>query len=87
MKIEHLVKLANNIAAFFESEPDIAKAQKGVADHIRNFWDPRMRRQMMSRLDEPGTGLSKLAHDALVTYRKELTPADKAPSPFPSAGA
>jgi formate dehydrogenase subunit delta len=73
MDIHHLVKMANNIGDFFAAEPDKAKAAKGVADHIRNFWEPRMRREMLSYIDQAsGEGLSDIALTALRTYRKEL---------------
>jgi len=73
MDIHHLVKMANNIGNFFESEPDKAKAAKGVADHIRSFWEPRMRRQMFTYLDESaGEGLNELVLTALRRHRTEL---------------
>ena len=73
MDIHHLVKMANDIGDFFESEPDKAKGAKGVAEHIRNFWDPRMRRQILTHVDQAsGAGLKDLALTALRTHRKEL---------------
>jgi formate dehydrogenase subunit delta len=73
MDIHHLVKMANNIGDFFESEPDKSKGAKGVADHIRSFWDPRMRRQIFAHIDQTsGEGLSELVLAALSTHRKEL---------------
>jgi formate dehydrogenase subunit delta len=73
MDIHHLVKMANNIGDFFAAEPDKAKAAKGVANHIRSFWEPRMRRQIFSHIDQAsGEGLSELALTALRTHRKEL---------------
>jgi len=76
MDIGHLTKLANNIGAFFEAERDRAKAVQGVANHLRSFWEPRMRRQIFVHLDEKnGEGLSPIVIEALQSYRKELTPA------------
>jgi formate dehydrogenase subunit delta len=40
---EKLVYMANQIASFFASQP--ADAATGVAKHINDFWEPRMRRQ------------------------------------------
>ena len=75
MDIHHLVHMANNIGAFFAAEPDKAKGAQGVANHIKSFWEPRMRRQILSYLDEKsGEGLSELVLAALRTHRKELTP-------------
>jgi formate dehydrogenase subunit delta len=73
MDIHHLIKMANNIGSFFESEPDRPKAVKAVADHIRSFWDPRMRTQILRYLDEGKTeGLSPIALDALRTHAQAL---------------
>jgi len=75
MDIHHLVEMANNIGAFFAAEPDKAKGAQGVASHIKSFWEPRMRREILSYVDEKsGEGLSELVLSALRTHRKELTP-------------
>ena len=47
MDNNNLIKMANNIGAFFKSEPDRALAIQGVEQHIRNFWEPRMRKQIV----------------------------------------
>ena len=74
MDIHHLVKMANSIGEFFGSEPDKAKGAKGVADHIRSFWDPRMRRQIFTHIDQTsGEGLSDLVLTALRSHRNELS--------------
>ena len=39
---ETLVRMANQIADFFKIQP-ANEAVAGTADHIRRFWDPRMR--------------------------------------------
>jgi formate dehydrogenase subunit delta len=73
MDIHRLIKLANDIGAFFEADKD--NGARGVATHLRNFWDPRMRRQILTYLDEQnGEGLSDLVLEALRTHREELTP-------------
>ena len=73
MDIHHLVKMANSIGDFFISEPDKAKGVKGVADHIRSFWDPRMRREIFAHIDKTsGEGLTEIVLTALRTHRKEL---------------
>jgi len=48
VKIEYLVKMANEIGAFFASEPDPEQAVNAVAGHLRRFWDPRMRAQIVA---------------------------------------
>ena len=43
-----LVKMANEIAAFFEAEADPVARLDGIAGHLKRFWDPRMRRALFS---------------------------------------
>jgi formate dehydrogenase subunit delta len=70
-----LVKMANEIAAFFEADPDAARAQAGVVDHLRRFWDPRMRRELYGWLDaHGGEGLGPLARAAITAHRQALLP-------------
>lgn len=53
--------MANDIAAFFAAEPDAEAAAEQVANHLRKFWDPRMREQVRQIVQQGGTGLSALA--------------------------
>ena len=68
MDIHHLVTMANQIADFFRtSNPDRAEAVAATAHHLRNFWDPRMRREIIARLHD-GVGvadLNEVARDAI----------------------
>lgn len=64
MDIERLVKMANDIAHFFHSEPDHDEAVKGVLGHIQRFWDPRMRKALAAHVDQGGSGLIPLALEA-----------------------
>jgi formate dehydrogenase subunit delta len=73
MDIQRLVKMANDIAAFFEAEPDVSKGARGVADHLKNFWDPRMRRQILAYADEQqGARLKPIVLQALRLHRAEI---------------
>jgi formate dehydrogenase subunit delta len=47
MNAEHLVRMANQIGAFFEAMPDREQAVRDIADHLRRSWDPRMRQQLL----------------------------------------
>jgi len=47
MDIHRLVKMANEIGAFFESAADRTEAVTSIAAHLRNFWEPRMRAQII----------------------------------------
>jgi formate dehydrogenase subunit delta len=60
MDPQHLVDMVNEIAAFFAGE-DAAKAADNVANHLRRYWDPRMRRQIVAHASAGGEGLSEVA--------------------------
>jgi formate dehydrogenase subunit delta len=44
---EKLIYMANQIAGFFAAQGE-EHAVAGVADHIRKFWDPQMRRELVA---------------------------------------
>lgn len=60
MTAAELVRMANQIAAFNAAYPP-EEALRGVEEHIRAFWDPRMRRLMAEHLAAGGEGLTDLA--------------------------
>ena len=75
MEAHKLVKMANEIAAFFHAEPDQGVAIEGVASHLKRFWDPRMRRELLRWVDEhDGEGLTELAAAAIKANRDRLLP-------------
>jgi formate dehydrogenase subunit delta len=55
MKPEKLVMMANQIGVFFASQKGDAAVQ-GILDHIKKFWDPRMRSAILAHLDAGGVG-------------------------------
>jgi len=80
MNPEHLAVMVNDIANFFAVEPDHALAVNSVASHLKKFWDPRMRRQIVAYLREHGGGeLSELAR-AGVTRLGEIDEAQARPA-------
>ena len=58
-----LVKMANEISYFFRLKPE-EQAIAGTANHIKRFWDPRMRKKMAEHLAHGGEGLTPLAREA-----------------------
>ena len=58
-----IVRMANQIATFFNSQPEADRA-KGVANHINKFWEPRMRREFFAVVDGGGEGLLPLVIEA-----------------------
>lgn len=73
MSPEKLVMMANQIGTFFISqEPD--KAPAVIADHIRKFWDPRMRAAILDHVRSGGEGLLpqvRLAIEQLAQQEKQ----------------
>jgi formate dehydrogenase subunit delta len=65
MKTERLVHMANQIADFFAAYPR-EQAVAGVADHLKKFWDPRMRAALIEYARNGGAGLRDLAAAAIV---------------------
>ncbi len=65
MDNSNLIKMANNIGSFFQSEPDRELAVQGVEQHIRNFWEPRMRKQITDYLSNGGADLMDIVADAV----------------------
>ena len=76
MKTEHLIEMANQIGDFFASMPDRDQALVDIAEHIRRFWEPRMRRTILASLDDPTESetMSPIVREALTRARDALTP-------------
>ncbi len=65
MDVRRLVAMANDIARYFASEPDREAGAEGVADHLRKFWTPRMREQLVVYLHSDGAELSELSREGV----------------------
>jgi formate dehydrogenase subunit delta len=64
-----VVRLANDIAAQFRHlPPDEAAAD--VANHIRRFWDPRMRAELLALADQRQADLDDGAFAAVELLRE-----------------
>jgi len=77
-----LIKMANDIGRFFAAPaaPGPARDQAlfGIADHIKRFWDPRMRSAILAALDAgQAQALEEPVAAALQTHRTLLTPVAK----------
>jgi formate dehydrogenase subunit delta len=74
---ERLVMMANQIAGFFAHRGE-AKAVPEVANHLKKFWDPRMRAAIIAHVTVGGgTGLTPYALKAVQSLQEE-TQAHKA---------
>ena len=55
---------------------DAARGAEIIAEHIRKFWDPRMRAAILAHLDAGGAGLDPNVRDAIATLK---APSAKSP--------
>lgn len=78
MSPDRLIYMANQIGNFFDSQGH-DKAVPGIAEHIRKFWDPRMRTKILAHLDAGGAGLDPDVREALATLRVECPAPGHAP--------
>ena len=78
MSPDRLIYMANQIGKFFQSQGH-DKAVPGIADHIRKFWDPRMRSAIFAHLDAGGAGLDPNVRDALETLKNAQTQSSSGP--------
>ena len=66
MSPDKLVYMANQIGKYFESQPGHDPAA-GIADHLKKFWDPSMRRRIVAHAAEGGAGLDPVVLQAVRT--------------------
>jgi formate dehydrogenase subunit delta len=64
MRAEKLSMMANQIGAFFKAQGE-AQAPAAIADHLKKFWDPGMRKDIIAHLDAGGVGLDPLVKCAV----------------------
>jgi formate dehydrogenase subunit delta len=72
MNIHHLVKMANDIGVFYQALPDRNEAISSIAGHLKNFWEPRMRREIIEfakRGAEQDPRLNELVREAILTLQ------------------
>lgn len=60
MSPDKLAYMANQIARFMES----GRGAAGVAAHLNDYWEPRMREQLLEMIAAGGAGLAPLVRDA-----------------------
>ena len=73
MNIEQLVRMANDIGNFFRGETREEEQIAGVVNHLRKFWDLRMRRQLVAHLGAGGEGLVEPARSAVLVLAQDST--------------
>jgi formate dehydrogenase subunit delta len=79
MNAHHLVKMINEISAFWEGEAGAENAPKSVATHLQRYWDPRMRRQIVAHYRAGAGGLCDTAREAVALLAPQFPAAEAAP--------
>jgi formate dehydrogenase subunit delta len=70
MDMHHLVKMANEIGGFFEQMPDRDDAINSIAAHLKNFWEPRMRRQIIDYVKNGDGDLKEIVRAAVLALER-----------------
>lgn len=63
IEMDHLVVMANQIGDFFSHYPP-ERAREGLRNHLRTYWDPRMRAALLDHVDAGGSGLQERVIEA-----------------------
>ncbi len=70
MNNDNLIRMVNRIGSFFAAMPNRDEALDDIAQHVRRFWEPRMRTQLLAHLDaKQGEGIDDIVKDALRRHR------------------
>lgn len=69
MRDADLIRMANQIADFFQPY-ERAEAVEGIATHLRNFWDPRMRAQIIDIAAAQPGALAEPVREAVARLRR-----------------
>jgi formate dehydrogenase subunit delta len=86
MNIDLLIKMANEIGEFFAGTTDAQQAARDVANHLKRYWEPRMRAQIIAYCEQrQGKGLSDIAKNAVALLEAASKAAPGVPAP--AAGA
>ncbi len=68
MSPDKLAHMANQIGRFFASQPR-DQAVTAIEDHLRKFWDPRMRAAIIAESGRLGQKLDPLVREAVEKLR------------------
>jgi formate dehydrogenase subunit delta len=81
---QHLEKMANDIGDFFKGQPVREDAIAGIANHLRSFWTPQMRRKMIAQIRHGDARLDELPREA---FRRLMDARDLKPQQSPGGDA
>ena len=69
LDLDRLLVMANQIGDFFEPYPPARRAE-GIRNHLRTYWDPRMREALLEHIDQGGEGLRDFVIDGACLLRE-----------------
>ncbi len=69
MDRHHLASMANEIGGFFESASSHDEAVAAIAQHLKSFWEPRMRREIIAYAAAGGGELTPIVREAVLTLK------------------
>lgn len=64
--------MANDIGAYFACYPSHDEAVEGIANHLRSFWEARMRRDIVDYVANGGGDLKPLVREAVLTMTRKF---------------
>lgn len=70
MSHDKLVRMANQIATFFESQPGGDQAAR-VAAHLKDYWAPTMRAELARVVREGDPAVSPLVVEAVALLERQ----------------
>jgi formate dehydrogenase subunit delta len=69
MDTEKLIKMANQIGDFYEAYPNQEDAKKGIAHHLRSYWNSVMINSILTHVKQnQGAGLHPRVIEAIQQY-------------------
>ncbi len=70
MAAERIVSMAKQIGDFFAPYPPERRTE-GVRNHLRTYWEPRMRAELFALIDSGESGLPQHVIDAALLLRED----------------
>lgn len=69
----NLITMANQIGDFFETMKNRTQSLDEIANHLKRFWEPRMRSALMEHVEVGGgAGLKEIVLDSLRLHKAGL---------------
>jgi formate dehydrogenase subunit delta len=70
-ELNHLIKMLNQIAANLDQGDEVEVVAGRVADHMRRFWSPSMKKSIAAYLAADGSGLTASSRQAVTIIGAE----------------